>query len=67
VVEVVVPIVPIVLGAFLGILASFPVVLDGSVAFLLLCCPFAIVFAFEQLSHHQRAEDSKGDSLLVPD
>jgi hypothetical protein len=68
VVEVVVPIVPVILGAFLGVLASFPVVLDGSVlAFLLLCWPFAIVFAFEQLSRHQRAEDSEGDSLLVPD
>jgi hypothetical protein len=54
-------VVRVVLGAFLGVLASFPVVLDGSVlAFLSLCWPFAVVVAFEQLSCHQLAEDSKG-------
>jgi hypothetical protein len=54
VVEVVVVVVPAVLGAFLGVLASFPIVLDGSMlAFLSLCWPFAVVVAFEQQSCHQ--------------
>jgi hypothetical protein len=49
VVEAVVAVVPVILGTFLGILASFLVVLDGSVlAFLSLCWPFAVVVVFEQ-------------------
>ena len=53
-VEVVVATVPAVLSAFLGVLASFPIVLDGSMlAFLSLCWPFAVVVAFEQQSCHQ--------------
>jgi hypothetical protein len=49
VVGVVVDVVP----AVLGVLASFPVVLDKSVlAFLSLCWPFVIVVAFEQQSYH---------------
>ena len=53
-VEVVVVVVPVVLDAFLGILASFTVVLDGSVpAFLSLCWPFVVVVIFEQQPHHQ--------------
>jgi hypothetical protein len=56
VVEVVVVVVPTVLRAFLGVLASFPVVPDGSVlAFRSLCWPFAVVVAFEQQSRHQQA------------
>ena len=59
-VEVVVPIVPVVLGAFLGVLASFPVVFptapgaspDVLVAFALAfpswCLPFAAVAASER-------------------
>jgi predicted tellurium resistance membrane protein TerC len=57
-----------VVPAVLGVLASFPVVLDGSVlAFLSLCWPFVVVVAFEQKSRHQQARDSEEDSLLVPD
>jgi hypothetical protein len=65
---VVVDVIPVVLGAFPGILASLPAVLDGSVpAFLSLCWPFVVVVAFEQLSRHQQEGDSEEDSLLVPD
>jgi hypothetical protein len=68
VVEVVVVVVPAVPGAFLGVPASFPIVLDGFVlAFLSLCCPFDVVVAFEQQSCHQQVGDSVGDSFLVPD
>jgi hypothetical protein len=66
--EVVIVVVPAIPDAFLGVLASFPIILDESVlAFLSLCWPFAIVVAFEQQSRHQQVEDSEGDSLLVPD
>jgi hypothetical protein len=38
VVEVVVDVVPVVLGAFLGVLAAFPIIFDGSgLAFLSSC------------------------------
>jgi hypothetical protein len=48
-VEVVVAIVPAVLGASLDVLASFLVVPDGSVlAFLSSCWPFVVVITFEQ-------------------
>jgi hypothetical protein len=68
VVEVVVAVVPTVLGTFFGVLASFPVVLDESVhAFLSSCWPFVIIIAFEQQSRHQHAGDSEEDSLLVLD
>jgi hypothetical protein len=44
VVEVVIVVVPAIPDAFLGILASFPVVLDGFVlAFLSSCWPFVVV------------------------
>ena len=57
-VDVVIVVVPVVPDTFLGVLASFSVVLDGSVlAFLSLCWPFAIVVVFEQLSRHQHVED----------
>jgi hypothetical protein len=49
VVEVVVAVIPAVFGAFLSVLASFPVVPDGFVlAFLPLCWSFVVVVAFEQ-------------------
>jgi hypothetical protein len=68
VVEVVVDVVPAVLGVFRGILAAFPVVLDGSVlAFLSSCWPFVVVIAFEQQSCHQHAEDLEEESFLVLD
>jgi hypothetical protein len=68
VVEVVVAVIPVILGAFLGVHASFPIVLDGFVlAFLSLCWPFVVVLTFEQQSRHQQAGDSEEDSLLVPD
>jgi hypothetical protein len=56
VVEEVVVFLPAVLGTFLGVLASFPAVLDRSMPpFLSLCWPFAVVVTFEQLSCHQQA------------
>jgi hypothetical protein len=68
VVEVVVVVVHAVLDAFLGVLAVFPIVLDGFVlAFLSSCWPFVVVIAFEQRLHHQQARDSEEDSFLVPD
>ena len=66
-VEVGVPVVPIVLGAFIGVLASFPVLLDRSVlAFLSLCWPFAVVVAFSNC-HVINWRRIRRDSLLVPD
>jgi Mg2+/citrate symporter len=57
VVEVVVAVVPAILGAFLDVLVAlvaFPVVLDRSMlAFSSLCWPFALVVAFEQQPCHQ--------------
>jgi hypothetical protein len=54
VVEVVAVVVPAVLGTFLDVLITFPVVLDGSVlAFLSSFWPSVVVIAFEQQSHHQ--------------
>jgi hypothetical protein len=67
-VEVVVAVVPAVLGAFLGVLASFPVVLDRSMlAFLSSYWPFVVVIALEQQSRHQLASGLEEDSLLVSD
>jgi hypothetical protein len=48
VVEVAVDVVPAVLGAFLDVLVSFPIVPDGSMlSFLSFCWPFVVVVAFE--------------------
>jgi hypothetical protein len=67
VVEVVVVVVRAVLGAFLDVLALFPVILNGSVlAFISLCWPFVVVIVFEQQQHHQHEGDSEEDSFLVP-
>jgi hypothetical protein len=64
---VVVAVVHVVLDTFLGVLDTFPVVLDGSVlAFLSLCWPFVIAITFEQQSRHQQVGDSE-DSFLVLD
>jgi F0F1-type ATP synthase assembly protein I len=53
VVEVVVVVVPAVIDAFLDVLATFLVVLDGSMlAFLSSCWPFIVVVIFEQQPHH---------------
>jgi hypothetical protein len=68
VVEVEVVVIPAVLDTFFGVLAAFPVVLDGSaLAFLSLCWSFVGVIAFEQQSHHQQARDLEEDSFLVLD
>jgi hypothetical protein len=68
VVKVAVGVVPAVLGAFLDVLAEFPIVLDGFVlAFPSLCWPFAVVVAFVQQPRHQQARDSVRDSFMVPD
>ena len=64
----VVAVVHVVLDTFLGVLDTFPVVLDGSVlAFLSLCWPFVVVVTFEQQPCHQQAADSMGDLFQVPD
>jgi hypothetical protein len=56
VVEVVVVVVPAIPDTFLDVLASFPVILDGSVhAFLSSCWPFVVLIAFEEQLRHQQA------------
>ena len=55
-VGVVVVVVPVILDVFLGILAAFSIVLDGSVlAFLSSRWSFVVIIAFEQQSRHQQA------------
>jgi hypothetical protein len=52
--EVVLAVVPVVPDTFLGILATFSIVIDGSVlAFPSLCWLFDVVVAFEQQPRHQ--------------